>query len=306
MAKDFISRYVWIVDTLRRYGRLSREQLDSLWLKSSISDGNPIPRRTFFYYRRAIEENFNITIACDSAGRYYIDDDDTSRHKAYTNWILDSFAINNALKESGDARQNVEVEDVPSAREYLPQTLEAIRMRHKINFAYAGFNRSRTERNIIFRPYFLKRYKQRWYMVGLREKSDDIRTYALDRVREMQLIDQCFEVPEDFSMSDIFGNIIGITSSKGEVKNVVLKATSTQAKYLRALPLHSSQREELHDSYSLFTYRLKLNFELVHEILGMGPQIQVVDPPELKAMVVTELEQTIQLYKPRADKQNKK
>lgn len=298
MAKDFINRYVWIVDTLRRYGKLTREQLDNLWVRSQIGDGQPIPRRTFFYYRRAIEENFNITIACDSAGRYYIDHDDSARQKAYTNWILDSFAINNALKGTTDTHDRVEVEDVPSAREFLPAALDAIRRKHKINFSYAGFNRSRTERNIMFRPYFLKRYKQRWYMVGLRERSQDIRTYALDRVRDMQLINSTFSLPEDISMSDIFGNIIGITSSKGEVKKVVLKATSTQAKYLRALPLHTSQHEEIHDQYSIFTYKLKLNWELVHELLGMGSQVKVLNPPELKAMVLTELRQTIQLYQP--------
>ena len=62
MARDLFSRYVWIVDTITRYGSISRERLNQLWLRSHLSDGNPIPERTFFHYRRAIEENFHIDI----------------------------------------------------------------------------------------------------------------------------------------------------------------------------------------------------------------------------------------------------
>ena len=52
----------------------------------------------------------------------------------------------------------------------------------------------------------------------------------------------------------------------------------------------------MHDTYSIFSYRLKLNYELVHEILGLGSAVKVVSPPELKAMVVTELKDTLRLY----------
>ena len=83
------------------------------------------------------------------------------------------------------------------------------------------------------------------------------------------------------------------------VRTVRLRATSTQAKYFRALPLHSSQREEIHDDYSIFTFRLKLNYELVHEILGLGNAVTVLDPPELRVMVVTELRDTLAQYEMR-------
>lgn len=296
MAKDFIGRYIWIVDTLRRYNRITRTQLDELWRKSPYSNGEGLPRRTFFLYRRAIEENFNITIACDCMGRYYIENDESTASSAYTNWLLDSYAINSALKESGAPQGRVSVEDVPSAREFLPPSLDAITKSQKINFTYAGFNRSRAEKNIIFHPYFLKRYKQRWYMVGYREKSKDIRTYALDRVREMTILTEHFSLPEGATPDDIFGDIIGVTSSKGEVKTVTLRTSTTQAKYLRALPLHDSQCEEVHDDYSIFNYRLKINWELVHEILGFGAEVEVLAPEELRLMVKLELQKALNAY----------
>ena len=190
----------------------------------------------------------------------------------------------------------VEIEDVPSAREFLPLVLESIRNSNKIVFSYAGFNRSRTEHDIRFRPYFLKRYKQRWYMVGLREKSNDIRTYALDRVKDMKALDEAFEKPEEVTLGDLFGNIIGVTTSEAPVRVVKIRTTTSQAKYFRALPLHPSQQEMIHDTYSIFTYRLKLNYELVHELLALGDSVEVLEPRELRVMIMTQLRDTLKLY----------
>ncbi len=296
MARDLISRYVWIVDTLSRYERLTREELNRLWVRSHLSDGNPLPERTFYHYRRAIEENFHLDIACDSSGRYYLDMDNSRQSRAFTNWMLDSYAVSSAIKEANAPIDRVEIEDVPSAREFLPVALEAIRNCKKIIFTYAGFNRSRAEKGIVLRPYFLKRYKQRWYIIGLKEKGDSIRTYALDRISDMKIMNEDFDMPADFNPDDIFGNIVGVTTSQAAVRDVRLETTMTQAKYFRALPLHPSQQEEVHDTYSVFSYRLKLNYELVHEILGLGSAVKVVSPPELKAMVVTELKDTLRLY----------
>lgn len=296
MPRDLIGRYIWIVDTLSRYEKLSREELNKLWLRSNISGGQPLPDRTFYHYRRAIEENFNIDIMCDSAGRYYINESDSAQSKAFTNWMLDSYAVSSAIKESHIPAGRVEIEDVPSAREFLPLALEAITNCNKIVFTYAGFNRSRAETNILFRPYFVKRYKQRWYMVGLKEKGKSIRTYALDRVREFKLTEDKFTMPEDISLEDMFGNIVGVTTSLAPLRTVKLQTTPTQAKYFRALPLHSSQEEEVHDDYSIFTYKLKLNYELTHEILSFGDAVKVIEPPELKAMVLIQLKDTLAQY----------
>lgn len=298
MGKDLISRYIWMVDQLNRHERLSRSDLSRLWLRSSLCDGNPLPERTFFNYRRAIEEIFHIDILCDRQGRYYIDRNTSQSSKSLTNWLLDSYAVNMALKDSDDASDMVEVEDVPSARGFLPVVLDAIRDSSKIKFTYAGFNRSRAEHDILFHPYFLKRYKQRWYMLGLKERSDEQRTYALDRIREMAIMPEKFKRPKNLDINDVFGNIIGITESKADVRTIRLKVTPIQAKYFRALPFHSSQQEEMvADDHSIFTYRLKLNYELVHELMSFGSAVEVLSPPELRLMVSTALADALRPYK---------
>lgn len=296
MTRDLFSRYVWIIDTLTRYGRLSRERLNRLWVRSSVSEGRELPERTFYHYRRSIEQNFHIDICCDESGQYYIDPGSLSRNRSLTNLMLDNYAVNGAISDSPDASERVEVEDVPSAREFLPSVLEAIRNSEKVMFTYAGFNRSRAERDILFCPYFLKRYKQRWYMLGRREKDGGIRTYALDRIKALTLTQERFDMPEGLTPDDYFGSVIGITTSKAPVHTVRLRTSPRQAKYFRALPLHRSQQEDVHDDYSIFTYRLQLNYELVHEIMGFGDAVKVLDPPELRVMVTEALRSALEQY----------
>lgn len=297
MNKNLIGRYIWLVDTLRSYGRLTRSQINDLWQRSSLSDGNPLPERTFYHYRRGIEETFNIDISCNGKGEYYIDEETLGNNSGLTDWLLDSYAVNNLLSESPDIAERVEIEEVPSAREYLQPVVNALRDKRAIEFDYEGFNRSRPERNILFHPYFLKRYKQRWYMLGKRIKSGDLRTYALDRIKGLKATDETFTLPDNVGIEEVFGHIIGITSSKAEPRTVRLQTTRTQAKYFRALPLHHSQREELvHDEYSIFSYRLKLNYELVHEIMSLGDGVKVLEPKELQLMVANEFKKALQQY----------
>lgn len=293
--KDLINRYIWLVDTLTRYDRLTRKEINELWRRSAYGDGNDMPERTFFYYRRAIEENFHIDILCDKLGRYYIDPGQRQQNKSVTNWLLESYAANSAMKQSAIPTERVSVEDVPSAREHLPTVLGAIGDCSKLRFTYAGFSRTRPEENIVFHPYFVKRYKQRWYMIGLKEKSKDVRTYALDRVKEMTTIGENFVMP-DITPEPFFSNLIGVTDSKGEVKEVVIQASPIQAKYFRALPFHATQEEKVGDRYSVFTYRLRLNYELVHELLSYGSALKVLAPRELVVMITNELRATLSLY----------
>lgn len=296
MPKDMIARYIWVIDVLNRYKKLTREEINQLWMKSYLSDGDPMPERTFYHYRRMIEENFRIEIKCDSSGRYYIEKEESGNNKSVRDWVLDSYVLSNALKGTTIPTDRIEIEEIPSAREFLPLVLEAIEESRKIVFSYGGFNRSRVESGILFSPFFLKLYKQRWYMIGLKEKGKSVRTYALDRVTSMHISEESFELSPAVSLQELFGNIIGVSTSQAEVKTVRLKVSPMQSKYLRALPLHSSQQEEVNEDYSIFTYRLKLNFELVHEILSYGDAVKVLAPPELKAMVVTQLKETLRLY----------
>lgn len=298
MARNLLGRYIWLIDTIRRYGTITREKLNELWILSPYSDGEPLPRRTFYNYRMAIEELFNINIECNtSTYEYYIDSGD-DRRESMTDWLLNSAAMSNVLASVSDVSDRIFLEDVPSARLFLSQVISALRGSHSIRFTYRPYTRINATPDVVIEPYFLKIFRQRWYVTGRNVKDNKIKTYALDRMEEVKIEDDTFDVDDTFDLESYVSDTFGIVYTQGEPKEVILRADSRQSKYLRTLPLHHSQREVVHDEYSLFYYKLRLTPDFVRELLSFGPSVKVVNPPELRAMVITSLRDTLAQYEP--------
>lgn len=296
MAKDLFSRYIWLIDTIKRYGRITRDELNALWIKSPYSNGEPLPRRTFYNYRMAIEEIFKISIECNaSTFEYYINDED-AHNESVTNWLLNSAAISDVLSDCRDFSDRIFLENVPSAREHLPKVIDAIKQFNPILFTYRPYTRISATPDVVVEPYFLKIFKQRWYVTGRNVKEDSIKTYALDRMSDVTIQTSNYQIPEWFDAETYFRDSFGIMFTQGEVKNVAIKADVRQAKYLRALPLHHSQHETIHDQYSVFYYKLRITSDFVEELLSHGPALTVLNPPELRAMIVTSLQETLANY----------
>ena len=296
MARNLLGRYLWIIDTIHRHGSISRSALNDLWMRSPHSDGEPLARRTFYNYRNAIEELFSIVIECNPATyEYYIATGDSHR-EGVTDWLLNNFATGDVLSGAADVSDRIFLEDVPSARRYLSQVVAAMRGHHPVRFTYRPYTRTLATPGVEVEPYFLKIFRQRWYLTGRNTADNKIKTYALDRMEDVVVGSECFESDPAFDADEYVSGSFGIVFSQGDVKEVALRTDSRQAKYLRALPLHHSQREAIHDNYSVFYYRLRLTPDLVQELLSMGSAVTVVSPPELRAMMVTQLRDTLANY----------
>ncbi len=298
MSKNLLNRYIWLIDVIRRHGSITRERLNELWVRTEFSDGQPLPRRTFYNYRNAIEELFRINIRCNqSTFEYYIDESDTTGLENVTDWLLNTASMSNILTDARDISDRVILENVPSARQFLSPLIAAMKENSVIRFNYSPFSRTGTPKPVILEPYFLKIFRQRWYMTGRNIKENKIKTYALDRMSDLTVSSEHFTLPADFDPSEYFRHSFGIVFSQGEPKKVTLRATPRQAKYLRALPLHPSQSEMIGDTYSLFHYTLRLTPDFVQELLSQGPEITVLAPPELRAMMTSNLQQALDNYK---------
>lgn len=297
MAKNIINKYIWIVDTIQRYGRITREKLNDLWVSSSLSDGNPMSRRTFYNYRQGIAEMFNIEIGNDATTyEYYIADNNGGQSSNLLNLLLDSASMSGMLRDSHDVSHRIIVEDVPSARINLPTVMQALKACNRITFSYRAYNRVNASHDVVIEPYCVRLFKQLWYVIGYNLKDKKIKTYSLDRMSGVKINSETFTMPDDFDGNTYFNDCFGIMTSKGVAKDITLRVSPNKAKYLRALPLHHSQHEEIHDQYSLFHYHLFLTNDFVAEILSNGAEIQVVSPPELRALVISHLQSALAQY----------
>lgn len=297
MAKNVINKYIWIVDTIQRYGRITLENLNDLWVNSSLSDGKKLSRRTFYNHRQAIAETFNIEIESDySTYEYYIANDESGQSSRLLNLLLDSASMSGMLRDSYNVSNRIILEDVPSARTNLPLVMQALKSFNRITFSYCAYNRVNASSGVIIEPYCVRLYKQLWYVIGYNLKDKKIKTYSLDRMNDVTINADTFVLPADFDASTYFNDCFGIMTSQGKAKDIVLRVSPQKAKYLRALPLHHSQHEEIHDNFSLFYYHLFLTNDFVAEILSNGADIQVISPQELRAMVITRLTNALNQY----------
>ena len=297
MPRDLFNRYIWLVDTIRRYGRITRSELDECWRKSQFSGGASMPRRTFGNYRQAAEEMFDIEIKCDPATfEYFIEGRGDAHSEGVTDWLLNTAVTNDVLTKSRDVASKIFIENVPSARDFLAPAIEALRGNRVVKFDYQAYTRSTVTRDVVFEPYFLKLFRQRWYLTGRHCAENRIKTYALDRMSALRIQADTFEPDPAFDAEEYFRDSFGIVSGKGDVHDIVLKVDPTQAKYFRTLPLHRSQEESVHDTFSLFHYRMRITPDLVAELLSHGPRLTVVSPPELRAMMTDQLRQMLENY----------
>ena len=298
MIRNLINRYVWLVDTIGRYGRITLKDLNKVWLSSQISDGRPLARRTFFHCRDAIEEMFDIDIKCDRATfECYIDDSGSENNARLRSWLMDSVSMSGMLSSAHDISGRIMLENVPSAREHLPVIIDALKQNRRIRFSYKSYTRSLPTDGIVLEPYFVKIFKQLWYVIGRNVKEGKIKTYSLDRISNLNLMQDTFTMPEEVKPSEFFKDCFGIITNSNRPKRIVLRVEPTQAKYFRALPLHSSQQEEVHDHYSIFSYRMRITYDLKEEIMSHGASIEVLEPEELKVLIRTELENALSQYK---------
>ncbi|MGM9827856.1 MAG: helix-turn-helix transcriptional regulator [Muribaculaceae bacterium] len=296
MSKDLFNRYIWMVETIRRRGRITRAELDSRWRESEFNDGTPLCRRTLYNYRNAIAEVFNIRINVDKRTYEYYIEENESAANSVSNWMLNARALADTLTAAQDVAGRIMLEDIPSARENLGTAISAIRQRRCLRFDYYSYTRTKPTRGVVVETYFLRVFKQRWYVVGLNVNDRKIKTYALDRMKNLTVTDREYNPDDAVGPEEYFRDAFGIVVTKGAPKRVAVRTDAHTAHYLRDLPLHPSQQEMLHDGFSIFYYNMLISDELVDEIVSYGPRMTVLEPPELRTMVIAAHREALDNY----------
>ena len=285
MAKDLFNRYIWLVDTIYQAEGITFEEINEKWTRNSMSGGEDIPLKTFHNHRKAIEEIFDINIICDKKNgyRYYIENVDDMQKGGVRTWLLNTFAVNNLINESHHLKRRIIFEQIPSGQKFLTPVIVAMRDGNTLEVTYKSFWKQ-DEYTTEVEPYFVKVFRQRWYMVARNVYKDAIRIYALDRIRDLRQTEKVFTIPQDFSAEDYFYNAFGIIIEDGcPPETIEIKVYGMQREYFRTLPLHHSQTEiETKEEYSVFRYRLSATYDFMQEILSHGCDVEVLAPGHLR------------------------
>lgn len=214
-------------------------------------------------------------------------------------WVYNTFCVSNALANSQSIKERIILEYVPSGQNHLQPIIEAMKENRVLNITYHSYWKDE-ENNFDVQPYCVKLFRQRWYMVAKSTYYDEgPRIYSLDRIRELNTKDETFVMPKDWNAEDYFNGCFGIIADQsGEKQIVKLKATAIQAKYIRDLKIHESQKEiERNEEYSIFTFNIRPQFDFQQEILKNGEEVEVLEPQWLREEIAGKIKRMSDSYK---------
>jgi predicted DNA-binding transcriptional regulator YafY len=192
----------------------------------------------------------------------------------------------------------VHYERTPEIRgiQYLDPIVKAIENREVLRIYYLPFYEDKPYFNEVH-PYLLKEYESRWYLVGLNAFKRKVRTYALDRIRDLQVAAGVSYSPPGFNAETYFKHAIGIIAPEGAPPLIKLSVQKTQAQYLITRPWHESQNiEEENDEEVIFSFRVHPTYEFRSLVLSLGKDGTILEPPSLRSEMKVELQQMLNQY----------
>jgi len=280
--KESISRYNLIITKLRKHPATFNEISNYLARASEIESYNfNASKRTFQRDLEDIRLICNIDIQYDFSRKvYFIDSDDQSE---VNKRILEAFETFNALNISDGLSNHIHFEKRrPVGTENLYGLLHAIKNRLQIKFDYQKFWEEEISHRVV-EPYALKEFKNRWYVLSKDINDNSIKSFALDRITNLEISRNIFEFPKDYSVEESYQYCFGIISPTDEKpQEIILSFDPVQGKYIKNLPLHESQ-QIIVDNKKELQIRLKLctTYDLVMEILSYGQYVKVLQPASL-------------------------
>lgn len=145
------------------------------------------------------EESIALTVGLISARRLNLADTDQAIESALAKlervMPLDLKSRVRALTETITLDQNA-APSTPPSDVVLTTMSSAAQLQHRVHIHYHPNQGEDTERD--FDPYGLTYYLQRWYVVGYCHLRQDLRSFRLDRITQIQSINVSFERPEHF------------------------------------------------------------------------------------------------------------
>lgn len=298
MVTELLQKYIWLVQTFIRAGEkgLSLEEISAKWEDRFDS---AYSRRTFNNHREAVEDVFGIRIDCNrSTNRYFVEySEDVSDEDAERAWLINTFTVNNMLslgKERLSGR--VSVEDIPSGHNHLTSVMEAMTEGHVIRISYLKYTSSKADIYTL-RPYAIKEFAKRWYIIGYCLEREALRVYGLDRVHSLDILEERFEMEKGFDVDELFATSFGIYLPEEAAKTITFRTSATEAKYLRDLPIHSSQEEVSSDGRTVtFSIFVCPNRNLIMEFCKYGDRLEVLSPESIRNQVASQLISAAALY----------
>ena len=178
-----------------------------------------------------------------------------------------------------------------------------------VELEYHTFSDS-TQKTIIFHPYLLKQYNNRWYILGAADSDKKILTFALDRIDKVTPLPEAKFFPCEENLSERFEDIVGVTLYEDRpIEHIVFWVSDQSKDYIETKPIHGSQTplrgdksDQLFGKYphlqngAFFSIDCIPNYELIRELCSFGKDLIVLSPATIQDEVFNRISSMVENY----------
>ena len=283
--------YIWLVNTIRKAGDdgITFAEINEKWLETELSEGVELARSTFNRHKDAIEDIFGLIIDCNRLNgyRYFISNEEVLSEDSIQNWMLNTLTVSNIIGEALTLQDRILLQPAPVEGDYLKMIIEAMKKNVKLAVDYRKYGDDEP-RHLTFEPYCIKLFKQRWYILGHfhrnaiadRPEVDYFGVFSFDRILNMSLTDDKFQMDPSFNAQAYFEECFGVLVNDDTVaQRIVIRVFGDERFYVRDLPIHKSQRViGQGEDYTDFELFMRPTIDLSTHFVSRSFLIKVLEP----------------------------
>jgi len=178
------------------------------------------------------------------------------------------------------------------------QISRAMESHHSLQIQYGSF----MEEGVLstqLNPYCFFFSRRSWYVIGFSHLHSEVRTFHMKRFHQIEvLLETTYEIPNRFSLDSYLGNAWHMIREKDHPYHVVIRFAPLVARNVAEVQWHKTQRLEfLEDGSLCFHVDVEGLNEILWWILGYGKQAEVLEPPELRKLILEHATALIDQYR---------
>jgi predicted DNA-binding transcriptional regulator YafY len=299
MPVDYtIKRYSLIVSKIQEGKYPSLSQLLQLLRNNDVKVSERTLQRDIEHLR--VHYSLELEYSIEHKG-YYLKDASHVLAQVFLrllNFIQPGNIVLDALRDGGKLQHVHLGNEIEMAGIHqIKDILTAIHQKRVIQFQHRNYHTEEVK-FVSLEPLLIKEYHERWYVYGFAKEVKAYRTYGIDRISELSVERTTFVADRGHDASARFNEQIGVTMAEGGIETVIIHFSPLQARYVQSLPWHHSQKVLSEDETGItFQWQLKINYELLLNILQCADQVEVLQPLSLRKEVMDTLESALQKYR---------
>lgn len=176
----------------------------------------------------------------------------------------------------------------------------AISERKVITYQYGKFN---VNKEFVFNrdgdlydvePYALIWQNDYYYLIGYYQKTDEIRHYRLDRIRNISIRDQTFTVQQGFDLQNYVNQ--SFLMFAGEDIRIKIKFHHSLVNVVLDRFGHEAAIKNIDDNYFVLKTKAKLSDGLINWVLTWGNKAEVLSPDYLVDQMKEKIQLMMEVY----------